>query len=246
MIYYSTSDCGLVRKNNEDSIASKMYGDTLCVVLADGLGGCDNGELASSHATSRIISVLDENSNIVANMNDKELEEILKKSFQLINNEITIKASGNKSNMSTTLSVVLLNAKRLIIAHIGDCRTYLLHGSKLEQLTKDHTYAAQLVSEGVITEESINSNPGRNVLTKYLGENCFLTPDIYRYNIMYGDLILLCSDGLYANIGDNDLKELLRKHANLEQCAKDLLDAVYSNGASDNVSLVLVHNKPVK
>ncbi|MCQ2465983.1 MAG: protein phosphatase 2C domain-containing protein [Clostridia bacterium] len=246
MIYYSTSECGLVRKNNEDSIACEKIGNNLCVVLADGLGGCSNSEEASKIATTRMLSILKDNSELVEKFSDKELEEVLNSSFQKINNEIAIKASSDKTDMATTLSVAIVSDKKVLIAHVGDCRTYLLHGSKLEQLTKDHTYANKLLDEGKITEDTIDSNPGRNVLTKYLGENCFLTPDIYRYNIMYGDLILLCSDGLYTNISEIDLRETLRKHANLEQCASDLLNAVYTNGASDNVSLVLVHNKPVK
>ena len=189
---------------------------------------------------------LKNNEEAVSSFKEKELTDILNQSYQAANNAIAIEASKTKSDMSTTLSVVLVNDRKVLIGHIGDCRTYLLHGSKMEQLTKDHTVAAEQVIRGEITEEELNSHENRNVLTKYLGENCFVTPDIYRYNIMYGDLILLCTDGLYVHLSDIELKELLRVHASLEQCASSLIKAVYSNGASDNVSLILAHNKPVK
>lgn len=239
MIYYQRSEQGLVRKNNEDSVSCKFIGDTLCIVMADGLGGCDRGEVASSIATTKMIEFLDLNSEIVSKFDEKALTDMFNDAYQKINNAIAIKASNEKSDMATTLSVVLLSAKKIFISHIGDCRTYFLHGSKLERLTKDHTVAAKL-------NESDVNNESRNVLTKYLGENCFITPDIYRYNIMYGDLVLLCTDGLYANLEEVELKEILRKHASLEQCANDLVNAVYANGANDNVSLVLAHNKPSK
>lgn len=245
MIYYSTSEIGK-RSNNEDSISCKEYGDTLCIMLADGLGGCSDSEIASNIAVSMMVGFLEENKDAIEKFAEKEFEGIFSNAFQKINNEIAIKASNSKTDMSTTLSVVLINARKVFIAHIGDCRTYLLHGSKLEQLTKDHTYAADLVREGKMSEDNLYTDSRRNVLTKYLGENCFVTPDFYRYNIMYGDLILLCTDGLYVHLSDIELKELLRVHASLEQCASSLIKAVYSNGASDNVSLILAHNKPVK
>lgn len=246
MIYYKTSECGSVRTKNEDSVICKFIGNTLCIILADGLGGCSAGEVASGIASEKLIESLKNNENAVSSFNEKELTVILNQSYQVANNAIAIEASKNKSDMSTTLTVVLVNDRKVLIGHIGDCRTYLLHGSKMEQLTKDHTVAAEQVSRGEISKEDLISHENRNVLTKYLGENCFVTPDIYRYNIMYGDLILVCTDGLYSHIGENELKELLRKHGSLEQCAKDLMDAVYANGANDNVSLVLAHNKPSK
>lgn len=245
MNYYSRSELGK-RPNNEDSIGIKEYGNTFCMILADGLGGCEDSEIASSMAVNKMLSVLDANSSVVESFDEKKLEEIFSAAFQTINNEIAIRAAKDKSDMSTTLSVVLVNQKKVFIVHIGDCRTYLLHGSKLELLTKDHTYAADLIRSGELDESSLMQDSRRNVLTKYLGENCYITPDFYRYNIMYGDLLLLCTDGLYVHIDENDLKETLRRHANLEQCATDLVSLVYDNGASDNVSLILAHNKPVK
>jgi len=244
--YFSMTDKGLVRDNNEDSIACEVIGGVLCMIIADGLGGQEKGEVASSIAVSMMLEILKENEDKLSAFDESAITEILETSYQKINNKILLRACYEKEciGMSTTLTCAILNEKRLIISHMGDCRAYLLHGSKLETLTIDHTYAAELLKSGPadISDEELMS--ARNMLTKYLGENIFITPDIYRYNVLYGDLILLCSDGLYAYIEEDKMRSILRQHSNLEKCSRNLLDEVYENGAKDNVSFVLAHNKP--
>lgn len=246
MKFFSMTDKGLVRDNNEDCIACEMIGGSLCMVIADGLGGQEKGEIASSVAVTALIEILKENISAFEPFNESTVVDILENSYQKINSKILLRACYDKSciGMSTTLTCAVLNDKRLIISHIGDCRAYLLHGSKLEILTYDHTYAAELMKDESlnISEEELRS--ARNMLTRYLGENIFITPDIYRYNVLYGDLILLCSDGLYAYIDEDKMRSILRQHGNLEKCASNLIGSVYENGANDNVSLILAHNKP--
>ncbi len=246
MRYFSMTDRGLVRENNEDSIACEMIGGVLCMVIADGLGGQEKGEVASSTAVAAMMDILKENEEIFADFNESAIVSLLETSYQKVNSKILLRACYDKNciGMSTTLTCAVLSEKRLLISHIGDCRAYLLHGSKLELLTIDHTYAAELIKSGAenVSDEELRS--ARNMLTKYLGENIFITPDIYRYNVMYGDLIMLCSDGLYAYIDEEKMRSLLRSHGNLEKCAKSLLESVYENGASDNVSVLLAHNRP--
>ena len=246
MKYFSLTDKGLVRDNNEDSIACDTIGGCFCMVIADGLGGQEKGELASSIASSSLLDILRENEDLLSKFDEPQIVKMFEESFQKVNNKILLRASGDKSSsgMSTTLTCAVMSEKRIIIAHIGDCRVYSLHGSKLMCLTKDHTYAEVLrqSKSGDISEEELRK--ARNVLTKYLGENIFITPDIYRYNIVYGDLICLCSDGLYAYIGEEELRQNLRVHSDLEKCAHNLIDEVYRNGAKDNVSVILAHNRP--
>ncbi|MBO7424757.1 MAG: serine/threonine-protein phosphatase [Clostridiales bacterium] len=246
MKYFAISDKGLVRDNNEDSIACEKFGDTLCMVVADGLGGQEKGEIASMIAVTGMMDILRENEDKLISFDESAIVEILEGSYQKINSKILLRACYNKEciGMSTTLTCAILNDKRLIISHLGDCRAYLLHGSKLEVLTLDHTYAAELIKSNApgISEDEYKA--ARNMLTKYLGENIFITPDIYRYNVMYGDLILLCSDGLYAYIDEDKMRSLLRIHSDLQKCAKSLIDEVFENGANDNVSLILAHNRP--
>lgn len=246
MNYFSLTDKGLVRDNNEDSIACDTIGGCLCMVIADGLGGQEKGELASSIASSAMLEILRENESVLDSFDEPGIVKILEESFQKVNNKILLRACYDKTSigMSTTLTCAIMSEKRLIIAHIGDCRAYTLHGSKLMCLTKDHTYAEELKKSGSANVSEEELKKARNMLTKYLGENIFITPDIYRYNIVYGDLICLCSDGLYAYIGEEELRQTLRTHADLEKCAHDLIDEVYKNGAKDNVSVILAHNRP--
>ena len=112
MIYYKTSECGSVRPNNEDSVISEFIGNTLCIIMADGLGGCSSGEIASSIASEKLIESLKNNEEAVSSFREKELTDILNQSYQAANNAIAIEASKTKSDMSTTLSVVLVNDRR--------------------------------------------------------------------------------------------------------------------------------------
>ena len=243
MKFFSLTDKGLLRDNNEDSIACDMIGDALCMVIADGLGGQEKGEVASSIASSTMLEILRENESRIK---DGGLKELFEESFQKINNKILLHACYDKASigMSTTLTCAVMTDSTLTLAHIGDCRAYLLHGSKLMTLTRDHTYAEVLKKQGPADISPEEMDAARNMLTSYLGENIFITPDIYRYNIRYGDLVMLCSDGLYAYIDEDDLTGTLRSHADLERCARTLMEKVYQNGARDNVSVILAHNKP--
>lgn len=222
------SDKGLVRQINEDSYKVDRIGDYTVIFVADGIGGLELGEEASKIAVDTGCSFLHNELKEGVISND-ELDGILVSMFKAINKEIYKNGVNKKvdKGTGTTLTVVLLNKLSLVVAHIGDSRAYMIHGSSIIKLTSDH-----------VTD--INSH----MLSKSLGENVFVNPDIYRYSIMYGDLVLVCSDGVHSVLNDDEILVCLKKHKDLKGCLSNLMEAVNKKGAPDNVTAILAHNKP--
>ena len=244
MICCALSDKGPVRDKNEDSYGFEQIGDYMCMAVADGLGGEVCGEIASSIAVK---SVLSELNNSLPGCSDENVGSLLTSVFNKANVKILLDCAEHRERigMCTTLTAALVKGQTLTIAHIGDTRCYLCHGKEIRRLTQDHNQAAQLVIEGSITGEEAKVHPGRNRLVKVLGENQFLHPDIYSYNIIYGDLVVLCSDGLYAFLNKEDWAAGLRDRTSLESICGKLITSACSNRSTDNMT-VLIGNTSLK
>lgn len=244
MICCGLSDKGPVRENNEDSYGYEQIGDYMCMVAADGLGGEVCGEIASSIAVETVLSEL---KRTLPDCSDDNIGALLTSIFNKANVKILLDCAEHRERigMCTTLTAALVKGQTLTIAHIGDTRCYLCHGKEIRRLTQDHNQAAQLVKEGTITGDEAKVHPGRNRLVKVLGENQFLHPDIYSYNIIYGDLVVLCSDGLYAFLNKEDWASALRDRSDLNSVCQRLIDSASSNRSTDNMT-VLIGNTSLK
>ncbi|MCQ2528790.1 MAG: protein phosphatase 2C domain-containing protein [Saccharofermentans sp.] len=222
------SENGL-RPNNEDYTKSLQIGGYKLFVIADGMGGEKKGEVASKIAVETLCDVVEE--TLTNNeLDDSALEELFTNAYQKANKEIVQYCADNglrESNMGTTLTAMLVKERKAYVAHIGDTRAYLKHGSALTRLTNDH------VAEGNSSE-----------LTKYLGTNSYVYPDFYKYNIMYGDLIMLCSDGVYGHLTDTKIVECLKLHNKLEGCLDNLFQAAKNSGSEDNLTALLANIRP--
>ena len=244
MICCGVSDKGPVREKNEDSYGYEQIGEYMCMIVADGLGGEVCGEIASSIAVD---TVLHELNRSLPDCSDDNVGDLLTSIFNKANVKILLDCAEHRERigMCTTLTVALVKGHTLTISHIGDTRCYLCHGKEIRRLTQDHNQAAQLVREGSITGEEAKVHPGRNRLVKVLGENQFLHPDIYSYNIIYGDLVVLCSDGLYAFLNKEDWASALRDRSDLNSVCQRLIDSASSNRSTDNMT-VLIGNTSLK
>ncbi|MCI1769042.1 MAG: hypothetical protein LKM40_02545 [Mageeibacillus sp.] len=116
---------------------------------------------------------------------------------------------------------------------------YLCHGSNIIKLTQDHNEAAELIEKGLITEDEARSHGSRNRLVKVVGENQYLNPDIYSYNIIYGDLIILCSDGLYSFVGTGDIAAAVKNKSSLEAICDKLIALAIRNKSNDNMTILI-------
>ncbi len=238
------SEKGPVRDMNEDSFGYEMVGQCLCMAVADGVGGEACGEIASRIAVDSAVEMLKDTLPFVK---DREaLPAYLKTVFNKVNVKILKDCLENRERMGmcTTLTLAIMKGTELTIAHIGDTRGYLLHGSELIKLTEDHNEAGRLIKQGKITEDEAKHHPGKNRLFKVLGENQYLNPDIYSYNISYGDLVFLCSDGLYASMNGEEFKACAAERNNLESICSKLIAKALDGQSRDNITVTIGRAEP--
>ena len=245
MLAYGLSEKGPVRDNNEDSFAYEMVGRCLCMAVADGVGGEACGEIASRIAVDSVMQEFKESLPFVKDRAD--LPFFLKAVYNKANIKILHNCLEHRERMGmcTTLTVALVKGTELTIAHIGDTRGYLLHGNELIKLTEDHNEAGRLIKEGRITETEAKQHPGRNRLLKVLGENQYLNPDIYSYNISYGDLVFLCSDGLYSFLSNEQFKACCAGRNDIEGICGKLIKKALDGKSSDNITVTAGRSEPV-
>lgn len=223
----SRTDIGYVRDHNEDSliIIPPLF------AVADGMGGHEAGEIASE------ITV-----NTLAELAPSHLDaEGLTAAVEAANyNVMKAPRQGiGRDGMGTTLTAAMLEGERLLIAQVGDSRAYLLHKGHLQQITRDHSLMADLIEAGQITPEEARIHPNRSVITRAIGSDIHMRPDIYELNVDAGDRILLCSDGLSSMISNNAIESIMRRQSDAQHCADELVTAALENGGADNVTVVV-------
>ena len=223
----SRTDIGYVRDHNEDSliIIPPLF------AVADGMGGHEAGEIASE------ITV-----NTLAELAPSHLDaEGLTAAVEAANyNVMKAPRQGiGRDGMGTTLTAAMLEGERLLIAQVGDSRAYLLHKGHLQLITRDHSLMADLIEAGQITPEEARVHPNRSVITRAIGSDIHMRPDIYELNVDAGDRILLCSDGLSSMISNNAIESIMRRQSDAQHCADELVTAALENGGADNVTVVV-------
>ena len=241
------TDPGMVRSHNEDSIAADPANGL--VVLADGMGGYNAGEVASGMATTVIVTEIRQ---ILANTQPYQVDEKTKEEIAArVVREQVLKANSSiyqaaqsqpqYAGMGTTLVVCLYYDNRVLTAHLGDSRLYMMREGKFKQVTRDHSLLQEQIDSGIITPEQAKKAAHKNLVTKALGIDPTVEPEIHEYPTKPGDIYLLCSDGLCDMVDDEDIGMTLQAlGANLNLAAQQLVQMANDNGGRDNVSVILV------
>lgn len=235
MLWISTaaSDRGRVRPANEDSCLEAPERGLFAV--ADGMGGHAGGEVASRIA----VETLDR----LGSGRPTPSEEWMRQAIAEANRAILEQAARSAAlrGMGTTLTAVVVGeAGRATIGHVGDSRAYLLRSGRLALLTCDHTVAQRYVDEGRLGPVEARVHPMRHLLTRALGARRRVEADVVKTELEPGDLLLLCSDGLTGMVPDADLEALLSRGEPLPELARRLVEAANLRGGEDNVTVVLV------
>jgi protein phosphatase len=236
------TDPGLARENNEDAVAFDTL-TGLCI-LADGMGGYNAGEIASSMATAFIKSEMSRwLSQAGRNANSKEVKRAMEICVQNANHSIFNAANSNPqyTGMGTTLVVGVFQVGRLMLGHIGDSRCYRLRGDAFEQITKDHSLLQEQIDAGLITAQQALTAANKNLVTRALGVEDAVLLDVTEHRVDAGDVYVMCSDGLSDMVRDSAIADIVLGHATLELKAKQLIHAANANGGRDNISVVMVH-----
>ncbi len=255
---------GRVRNVNEDAVFSYVrppeFGNDLgLLIVADGIGGHKAGDVASKIATETIFDSLkwflekskaDDTRPIHTHVISVTgelvpgnfLEIRLRNAIQNANTKILEYARNNPENagnLGTTITCALVWYDYIVIANVGDSRGYRLRDNKLEQLTKDHSFVGQLVRSGQLPAEAYYTHPRRNVITRALGQHPEVNIDLHTDYLQGNDVFLLCSDGLWEMIRDDEIASHLQNMPSPENTVKNLITIANANGGTDNISAVI-------
>ena len=223
----SRTDIGCLRDHNEDSlvVTPPLFAG------ADGMGGHAAGEVASEIAVRVLSELAPEHPD----------GEALGRAIEEANRAViqAAREGRGRQGMGTTMTAAMLEGERLVIAQVGDSRAYLLHQGKLQQLTRDHSLMADMIEAGQLTPEEARTHPQRSVITRALGSDAHLHPDIYEINVETGDRLLICSDGLSGMIFDDQIENTLRRVQDPQRCASQLVNEAIAAGGHDNVTVIV-------
>jgi serine/threonine protein phosphatase PrpC len=243
----SHTDPGMVRSHNEDSIAS--IAEKGLVVLADGMGGYNAGEVASGMATTVLTTELRQLLEVHAphevdpKSGQKVAQKMLQEQVAKTNTSIyqAAQSQSQYAGMGTTLVVALFYDNKMMVAHIGDSRLYRMRGDEFGQVTKDHSLLQEQIDAGMITKEQAKHSSNKNLVTRALGIDPAVEAEIHEYDTQPGDIYLLCSDGLSDMVSDEDMCTALQAlGANLKLAAQQLVQMANDNGGRDNISVILI------
>src|SRR6476646_3799371 len=209
----SATDTGRRRRHNEDAYVSEPP----LFAVADGMGGAQAGELASSLAAA---ALRDEASELTRG--EERVNDLIQEANRRVYQRQAQDASA--SGMGTTMTVALVDDGRVAIGHVGDSRAYLIRNRKLEQLTEDHSLVAELVRSGKLSPEEAENHPQRSVITRALGTDPDVDVDVFSIDAQTGDVYMICSDGLTGMVDDDAILQLVeRNRSDLDAAAKALI-----------------------
>lgn len=241
---YASTDIGIEREHNEDSYlvneiiksSGSLFLENLekaFVAVADGMGGANAGEVAS---------------NLVLDLLKDQIKSLDKESIYRDINEINNKVlevskDSTKAGMGSTLVAIKLEDNNNVILNVGDSRAYLFRADIIRQLSKDHTLVQQLYELGEIDREEMKTHEKSHILTQCIGGNskCNVNPNlVLDYKFREGDILLLCSDGLYNKVNEDEMEKILSMNGNIKTIGDKLIERANELGGDDNITIVLV------
>lgn len=230
------SHIGKVRKNNEDAILCDERNGLFAV--ADGIGGQENGEIASAAAVYAVEKL--------GQSNSEEPLDAMREAFYGANDLIYGVGAGkkiSKMTMGTTLTAAWVRDNMLYLTHIGDSRAYLINSKGIMQISEDHSFVGELLRQGQITAEQAKIDPRKNMLLKALGQEPRIEVFQTKMELKEGDFILLCTDGLYNLVPEDELFAVVYMLVSCDAAIKELINRAVARGGYDNISACLISIK---
>ncbi|NRT56829.1 protein phosphatase [Leptothrix sp. C29] len=239
--FHSATDRGRIRSNNEDSIA--VVEPAGLMVLADGMGGYNAGEVASGMATAFIEQELGRWLQEAGDADDQAVSNAMDVCVDNANRSIFNAAHANAqyAGMGTTLVLGVFRGSRLLLGHIGDSRGYRWRDGQIQQLTRDHSLLQEQIDAGLISPEQAAYSHQKNLVTRAMGVEDVVLLELHSHAVHPGDWYLLCSDGLSDMLDDARIAEVLRSSPDdVGKAAQALVDAANQAGGRDNIAVILV------
>lgn len=244
----SATDTGLRRSTNEDNLSVRE--DLGLFVVADGMGGHAAGEVASLAAVEGIVAFVeatvtmspDQTWPIPFDPQQSINANRLRAGFRMGNRRLAtqIASSSELRGMATTAVAVLIDAGVGTLAHVGDSRAYRLRQGQLDRLTRDHSWVEEQIRVGALSEAAARQHPWRNIVTRALSGSDDVEVDIQELPLEPGDRLLLCSDGVFTVLSDEQIGDVLRREADLDGACQALITGANAGGGPDNVTAVVL------
>ena len=238
MRIYSATDVGQKRKMNQDYVfasADPVGNLPNLFVVADGMGGHNAGDYASSHAVGTVVEEIRQDA-------DFNPIKVIRHAIESANTEIITQAQNDENlrGMGTTMVVATIVGHYAYVANVGDSRLYLIN-QQILQVTKDHSLVQEMVRMGEINAEQARNHPDKNIITRALGAERTVDIDFFDLKLEPGNVILMCSDGLSNMVEDSQIREIISDtEKNLEEKGKILISEANRNGGKDNIAVVLI------
>ena len=233
------TDKGRRRSNNEDA-CFVMKKDKVFIV-ADGVGGNNSGEIASRLAVNEIANYVETHPlreiQSVEQVQDY-FEDCLKNAnFKVL--ELSQRIEANKG-MATTVVCAYVQGNTIYIINVGDSRAYVFRDDVLQQITEDHTYVNTLLKAGLISEDEAMNHENKNMITRAVGADYTVVADFFSLPIRADDIVLICTDGLYGEVGEEQLITVLKEEKSMTDICNELVEMANENGGSDNITMVVL------
>ena len=238
---YGITNCGAVREENQDSFRLSLSDDgvLLTAVLCDGMGGAQAGSVASRLAADTFMShaanSLDESSSA------NDIHTILREAANYANIRVYDRSFADFScmGMGSTLVGLMANGRNCSIVNVGDSRAYIITKRRCEQITRDHSFVEELVSQGKITRAEAENHPKKNVITRAVGVEASVRSDLFDVRFSAGTRILLCSDGVSNLISGEEMRMICSNHDEVRDICDALVELALKRGAPDNITVIL-------
>jgi PPM family protein phosphatase len=247
------SDIGMKREIDEDSIIASQiltaYESRLrkrvLLLVADGVGGHNKGEVASQFAANEVGSWMNKVLSRKEEIKEKVYYAEMTAAIAHANKVILEYANKHPEceGMGSTVALAVIDGNRLHMASVGDSRVYVLNEESIWQVTKDHSYVQELVDKGELSRDQAKKHPRRNVITKVVGYYGEVQPDISSLTLDDKDFVLVCCDGLITHVSDVEVQEVILKHGDPQKACEQLIQLANERGGSDNISVVVAPAK---
>lgn len=241
MEVFSKSDIGLVRTSNQDDCRFGVFSPSCAwAVVCDGMGGANGGNVASSAAVDIISEQISELYD--EKLSKEQLVTLLTDIVQRANAHVFDMSLSNPEleGMGTTCEFVFVKDRTIHVVHVGDSRTYAIRGGKIKQLTEDHSIVQEMVRRGEITPEEAMKHPNKNIITRALGIRPEVTIDYIEANFTYGDVLLICTDGLTNCVSTGDIVKIVHENRG-EDMTNKLVDKAKEGGGTDNITVTVIY-----
>ena len=241
MITKCRTDKGKVREINEDYVLTMVADKFSLLIVADGMGGHNAGEIASQTASTFIRDYIFEKYDEYENKEEILRDAVVNANAKVYEKSLTdIKLKG----MGTTITCCILAQDKLFLSHVGDSRAYIINKEGINKITQDHSYVQELLDNGSITENEAIKHPQRNVITRAVGVEKYVVVDTKTLEFSDNDILLLCTDGLSNYISNEDIYNIVMDKK--ESAADELVNIANENGGSDNISVIIARKEDGK